>query len=75
MHTQSLQSCSALYNPWTVAHQAPLSTEFFRQEYWNGLPYPSPRDLPNPGLKLCLLYLLPWWVGSSPLAPPKMSTE
>ena len=35
--------------PWTVAHQAPLSMEFSRQEYWSGLPFPSLRDLPNPG--------------------------
>ena len=35
--------------PWTVAHQVLLSMEFFRQEYWIGLPFPSPRDLPNPG--------------------------
>ena len=34
---------------WTVACQAPLSMEFFRQEYWNGLPCPSPGDLPSPG--------------------------
>ena len=34
-----------------VAHQAPMSMEFSRQEYWNGLPYPSPRDLPEPGIK------------------------
>ena len=37
--------------PWTIAHQAPLSMEFFRQEYWNGLPFPSPGDLPDPGMK------------------------
>ena len=36
---------------WTVAYQAPLSMEFFRQEYWSGLPYPPPGDLPNPGIK------------------------
>ena len=36
---------------WTVAHQAPLSMKFSRQEYWNGLPFPSPGDLPNPGIK------------------------
>ena len=34
--------------PWTVAHQAPLSMEFSRQEYWSGLPFPTPGDLPNP---------------------------
>ena len=36
---------------WTVAHQAPLSMKFSRQEYWNGLPFPSPGDLPDPGIK------------------------
>ena len=35
--------------PWTVAYQAPLSMEFSRQEYWSGLPFPSPGDLPDPG--------------------------
>ena len=37
--------------PWTVAHQAPPSMEFSRQEYWSGLPFPSPGDLPDPGIK------------------------
>ena len=37
--------------PGTVAHQAPLSVEFPRQEYWRGLPFPSPGDLPDPGIK------------------------
>ena len=36
---------------WTVACQAPLSMEFSRQEYWSGLLFPSPGDLPNPGIK------------------------
>ena len=36
---------------WTVAHQAPLSMGFSRQEYCNGLPFPSPEDLPNPGIE------------------------
>ena len=40
-----------LCDQWTVAHQAPLSMEFSRQEYWNGLPFPSPGDLPDPGIK------------------------
>ena len=35
--------------PWMVARQAPLSMGFLRQEYWSGLPFPSPWDLPNPG--------------------------
>ena len=44
--------CLTLATPWTtVALQAPLSMEFSRQEYWSGLPFPSPRDLPNPGIE------------------------
>ena len=38
--------------PWTLDRQAPLSVEFPRQEYWGGLPFPSPRNLPNPRIKL-----------------------
>ena len=37
--------------PWAVAHQAPLSMEFSRQEYWSGLSFPTPGDLPDPGIK------------------------
>ena len=37
--------------PWIVACQAPLSIEFSRQGYWNGLPFPTPGDLPNPGIE------------------------
>ena len=37
--------------PWTVAHQAPLSTGFPRQECWSRLPFPTPEDLPNPGIE------------------------
>ena len=45
-------SCVRLFaTPWTVALQAPLSVVFSRQEYWNGLPFPSPRGLPNPGIE------------------------
>ena len=42
--------------PWTVAHQAPLSMGFSRQEYWSGLPFPSPGDLQTQGLNPSLLY-------------------
>ena len=45
------QSCLSLWTPWTVAHQAPLSMGFSRQEYWSGLPFPPPGDLPNPGIQ------------------------
>ena len=37
--------------PWTVARQAPLSLGFLRQEYWSGLPFPSPGDLSDPGIE------------------------
>ena len=52
--------------PWTVAHQAPLPMEFSRQEYWNGLPFPPPGDLPNPriepGIETHVSHLLHWQV-------------
>ena len=45
-------SCVRLFvTPWTVAYQAPPSMEFSRQEYWSGLPFSSPGDLPNPGIE------------------------
>ena len=45
------QSCLTLCDPWTVAHQAPPSMGLSRQEYWSGVPFPSPGDLPDPGIK------------------------
>ena len=45
------QSCLDSATPWTVACQAPLSMEFSKQEYWSGLSFPSPGDLPDPGIK------------------------
>ena len=54
--------------PWTVAPpQSPLSMVFPRQEYWSGLPFPSPGDLLNPGIELIFLH---WQVGCLPLKPP-----
>ena len=45
-------SCVQLFaTPWTAACQAPLSMGFSRQEYWSGLPFPSPGDLPDPGIE------------------------
>ena len=45
-------SCVQLFAaPWTIVCQGPLSMEFSKQEYWSGLPFPSPGDLPNPGIK------------------------
>ena len=48
---KSLSRVRLFATSWTVAHQAPLSMGFARQEYWSGLPFPSPGDLPNPGIK------------------------
>ena len=45
------KSCPTLVTPWTVACQVPLSMGFSRQEYWSGLPFPSPGDLPDLGIK------------------------
>ena len=43
------KSCLTLATPWAIAFQGPLSMGFPRQEYWSGVPFPSPGDLPNPG--------------------------
>ena len=43
--------CSTLATPWTVACKSPLSMGFSRQEYWSGLSFPSPGDIPDPGIK------------------------
>ena len=48
---KSLSRVRLFATPWTVAYQAPPSIGFSRPEYWNGLPFPSPGDLPNPGIK------------------------
>ena len=54
-----------LVTPWTVAHRASPSMGFPRQEYWSGLPFPSPGDLPNPEIKpVCPV----WQVDSLPLS-------
>ena len=48
---KSLSRVRLFATPWTVAHQAPPSMGFSRQEYWSGLPFPSPGDLPDPGIE------------------------
>ena len=56
---------------WTVAHQAPLPMGFSRQEYCSGLPFPSSRDLPDPGIEpVCLTSNLHWQTDSLPLVTP-----
>ena len=70
-----LLSCVWLFaTPWTAAHQAPLSVDVTRQEYWSGLPFPSPGVLPNPRIKpgtsaLQAGFSLPRSPGSTPVAP------
>ena len=48
---KSLSRVQLFATPWTVAYQASLTMGFFRQEYWSGLPFPSPGDLPDPGIE------------------------
>ena len=61
------QSVRLFVIPWTVAHQAPPSMEFSRQEYWSGLPFPYPGDLPDPWIKPGSPTL---WVDALPSEPP-----
>ena len=51
MHAQSLTHFRLFATPWTIARQAPLSMGFSGQEYWDGLPFLPPGDLPDPGIK------------------------
>ena len=51
MKVKSLSCVQLFATPWTVTLQAPLSMGFSRQEYWSVLPFPSPGDLPDPGIK------------------------
>ena len=51
------KSCQILATPWTVAHQAPQSMKFPRQEYWSGLPLPSAGDLPQPRDRTCVSWI------------------
>ena len=56
--------------PWTLAHQAPLSMEFSRQEYWSELPFPSPGDLPDPGIELASPALIGRFFTTEPPGEP-----
>ena len=76
VHAKSLQSCPTFFNPMDyIAHQAPLSIGFSRQEYWSGLHFLLQRIFPTKGLNPCLLYIyiLHWQAGSLPLVPPGKS--
>ena len=68
VYAKSFQLCHFV-TPWIVAHQAPLSMGFSRQEYWSGLPGPSPGDLPQ-GLNPHLIMSPALQTSSLPLAPP-----
>ena len=70
MHAMSFQLFWLFVAPWTVTHQSPLSLAFPRQEYWSGLPFPFPGDLPNPGIKPGFLSLLHWQASSLTLTLP-----
>ena len=67
---KSLSRVRLLATPWTAAYQAPSSMGFSRQEYWSGLPLPSPGNLPNQVSNPHLFSLLHWQAGSLTLAPP-----
>ena len=71
VHTQS---CLTLCDSWTVACQIPTSMGFLRQGHWNGLPFPAPGDLLDPGLNPCLLRLLQWQAESLPLSHQHKAT-
>ena len=51
MYACVLSHVQLFVTPWTAAHKPPLSMEFSRQEYWSGLPFPTPEDLPYPGIE------------------------
>ena len=66
------KSCPTLWDPWTTAHQAPLSMKYSGQAYWNGLPFPSPGDLSEQGIKATSPALQADTLSSEPQGkPPK----
>ena len=62
-------------DPWTVACQAPLSTQFPRHGYWRGMPLPPPGDLPNPGIKPTSLALAGGFFSTEPPGKPNRADE
>ena len=69
---KSLSRVRLFVTPGTVAYQAPLSMEFSREEYWSGLPFPSPGDLPHPGIEPGSPALQAEGLLSEPPGKPKM---
>ena len=75
-HARLLSRVGLFVTPWTVAHQASLSMEFSRQEYYSGLPFPSPGDLPDPGKEPEFLEppaLAGVFITTAPPGKPKLS--
>ena len=70
-YMQSLSHAWLFCDPMDCRPPGPSVQEFSRQEYWSGMPFPPPGDLPNQGLNLHLLSLLRWQVGSLPLVTPE----
>ena len=76
MKVKSLSRVRLFVIPWTVTYQAPPSMGFSKQEYWKGLPFPSPGELPNPGTELSSLALASvFFTTEPPGAPTWMSTQ
>ena len=69
--SSSLSHIWLFVTPWTVAHQASLSMGFSRQEYWSGLPFPPPGDLPNPGIEPTSPALEGWFFTTEPAGTEK----
>ena len=69
---KSLSRVRLFVTPWTVAYQAPPSMGFSRQEYWSGLSFPSPEDLPNPGIEPGSLALQADTLTSEPPGKPSV---
>ena len=67
---QSQSFAGSFATPWTIAHKVPLSLGFPRQECWSGLPFHSPEDLPNPGIKLTSSALAGGFLTTEPPAKP-----
>ena len=71
---KSLSRVRLFATPWTIAYQAPLSMGFSRQDYWSGLPFPSPGDLLNPGIEPGSPKLQADTLPSEPPGKPYMTT-
>ena len=72
MHAQLLSCVQLFVIPWAVVHQAPLSMGFFRQEYWSGVPFPPPGDLPDPGIEPTSAVLAGGFFTTEPPESPKV---